>query len=335
MKTGKYLAILILCFNTFIFANALIIDGNGHIEALVKYEIFQDYESPGYSQKVIKEGDKYKIRVSVSIGPCLIHSALYDHSLSEVNEYDEKIICILREITANSVYLHQVVQSIVYWARSMVVYNKELRTSGADDFYTIIERGEGTCVDIVYIISKLMDVAGIENNIMRGILIDDSGYSLHRWLEFNNGKGEFVQLDPLSSVFFIMPNYLFIKKGSRYDKSYYDFDIGQYLQNIEIIRAVYNFVPLDRSNDDSPDILIAGTPPKQSGIVVFDRKRLYDKVVIKGNSSVYMLTRDRVLTFSLFDLPDGRYEVYSLNDDRLSLIKNIFIRNKELYFAGR
>lgn len=326
--------ILILSFPVNILSEILYINGRASIEIFSKYDLFPEYESIGYTQRINEVDNGYNIKVVSSITDDSILNMRFNQNPSHTNYKDRHIIDLVSEITRDSRYVYEAVEALVFWVRSNIRYNALLRTKKPSTLRQILLKEEGTCVDIVFVLSEMLDAAGINNNIIRGVVLDDSEATLHRWLEIENGKGDFIQLDPLASLFFITPNYFFIKKADRYSKAYYDFPIMEKLKHIELKKARYNYYPVGKISEHDLDIMIARNINKTSGIIVKDRDSRFQEIIIKGRDQVYSLDRDKVFTFSIFDLDRGRYEIYFKNGINRIFLRTIYIRNEELYFAG-
>ncbi len=332
----RFIALLIILFMPLIaLSDLLYVKGSGTLEIYSKHDILSDYESVGYEQKVVKIDGNYLVRVSSSISSSNIPSGRF---VFNPGDYDDKyIISLARKITDGSVYLNQAVECLVFWLRNNIRYNAGLMTRKPTSIREILAEKEGTCVDIIFVLSELFDACGIRHNIIRGMVIDNHSIVLHRWIEFDNGKGQFIQLDPLASLYFVTPNYLFIKKDNRYSKSYYDFPIKEKLQEIRILNNDYNFTPIDKKCYNGLDILIAAHNKRtnKNGIVISDRENNYKEILITGNDAIYRLRRDRILTYSIFGLESGRYEIFYLHEAGKSHLKTVFLKDREIHFAGK
>lgn len=336
----KPFAVLIILMIPFVmYAEIIYVTGKGTVEIFSKYNIFPDYSSSGYKQEVSRRNDGYHVKISSHINDIPVPVKRYRQNPKSTGYNDKDIIDLVGDITKNSYYLSDAIEKLVFWVRENIRYNPLIMTVKPKSMRKILLDGEGTCVDIVFILSELFDAAGINNNIMRGAIIDDNSMILHRWLEFEGNEGEFIQLDPLSSVFFITPNHLFIKRDSRYSAAYHDFPVSEKLEQIELLRTDYSFSPVGKIANERVSIMIGGKnyiePYSKSGIVIFDSNYSYTEIIIRGKDENHILSRDKILTFSVFGLEKGRYDIYYRINEYESLLKTIFIRDGGIYFAGR
>ncbi len=333
---ARIIAVMWMLLSTpVIFSDILYVTGSGTVEVYSRYNIFKDHISAGYEQSVTEVDGNYLVRITSRITKENLPRARFRMKPSK-NYSDSHIIGLAEEITRGSRYLHEAVEKLVLWVRENISYNSELMTKEPAGFRHILLKKEGTCVDIIYVLSEMFDACGIKHNIIRGLVIDDSSIMLHRWLEFEDSKGCYIPVDPLASLFFITPNYLFIRRDDRYSKAYYDYPIMEKLKEIRILSTEYSFMPIGKKPLENMDIMAAsrGNGDNKGGIVIVDKSYIFGEIIVKGRGQTYLLKRDKILTYSVFGLERGRYDIFHIGHEGKRHIKTVFLKDREIHFAG-
>ena len=322
---------LAICLQAFWPAHGAVVylSGSGYIRYHLQRPLAPDHLVANFKQTLRATKDGYDVRIYTT---CDFPPALEQpFTFPTTGGVDTDISALARDITSHSRTRAQAITRLVLWLRLNVDYSFARATTTPKPLPALLRTKEGTCVDFAFALGQLLDACGFDNRTIRGLLVTAHGQvRFHRWLEVRAGTA-WVPLDPLSSLFFVLPNHIVLRVDSRLSSARSPIPAATFNSQLTMRDKHYAYLPQDAlENAVALYALKSNAQRLSAGIVVPDPELCFKRLVVTAPGYTRAVTRDLLPVFFLFGLPPGDYQATLYYNGQSRITWPVRITGKEL-----